>query len=440
VRLLCVCYECPPQTTPTAIRTGKLLGRLARDGWALDVVTAAADAAVPGAVIRHVPMPRESRLRSRLVRWRLAKLPDLLDWPDDKRAWVAPATAAAMAAVAEHRPDAIAVFMMPYSAGLVGLELKRRTGLPVVMNFDDSPTCSDMHASFATPWHYRRTVAFEDRLVRGADAAVFVSQRTMDRVRDRQPADHRGNFHLVRYGADPADYAGPPPAPAGDGVFRIVYLGGMTGWHAFDHGRSDPLAKRLLSRTLAMWNGLGRHWLAELDQRGSSPVFVARAAQQAMAADPSLRGRVRVEVYGNRHPRAVVDRLLAAEGVADVVDVHGPVPNAEAIRLARGADLLFMALPDRVDGSPGGRISAKTYEYLMTDRPILAALPPGEGPEFLAGWAGVTVVRPSDVAGMAAAVGAAVARPQRFDRPTATLSYDGRADAFAAVVKGMGAR
>ena len=437
MRLLCICYECPPQTTPTAIRAGKLLGRLARDGWALDVVTAARDAAVPGASVRHVPPPPASAIRSRLGQLRMGKLPELLDWPDDKRAWVAPATAAGLAAIAEHRPDAIAVFMMPYAAGLVGLELKRRTGLPVLMNFDDSPTCSDMHASFATPWHYHRTVALEDQLVRGADAAVFVSQRNLDRVRDRQPAKRRGNFHLVRYGADPADYAGPPPAPAGDGVFRIVYLGGMTGWYAFDHGRSEPLVKRVVSGALATWNGMGRHHLAELDQRGSSPVFVARAAQEVMAADASLRGRVRVEVYGNRYPQYVVDRLLSAEGVADVVAVHGPVPNAEAIRLARSADLLFMALPDRVDGSPGGRISAKTYEYLMTDRPILAALPPGEGPEFLAGYAGVTVCRPTDVAGMAAAIAAAVARPHRFERPSADLSYDGRAEAFAAVVEGM---
>ena len=69
----------------------------------------------------------------------------------------------------------------------------------------------------------------------------------------------------------------------------------------------------------------------------------------------------------------------------NIVKLHGRVPHEEALRHMVESDLLFMALPDRVDGSPGGRISAKTYEYLMTDRPILAALPPGENSRIPAG-------------------------------------------------------
>ncbi len=386
-RLLCICYDYPPDTSPTAIRTGKLLARLARGGWAIDVVTAEArPAAVGHAAVRTVPPPHPSAWTRWLTRARLSKLLELTRRVDDKRAWVAPATAAAMALVAEHRPAAVVVFMMPYSAGLVALDLKRRTGLPVLMNFDDSPTCSDMHVSFPTAWHHRRTVAYEDALVAGADALVYVSRRTLERVRDRQPAGQRAKFHLVRYGADPADFAAapadppvdPPAVGPADATFRIVYTGGLTGWFAFDDGRTG--VRRWAARALAFWNGLGQHVPTALDLRGASPVFVARAAQQVMREDPSVR--VRVEVYGNRYPAGVVNAVLAREGVADVVRLHGPVPHGRAVELARSADLLFMTLPDRVDGSPGGRISAKTYEYLMTDRPILAALPPGRGPRL----------------------------------------------------------
>ncbi len=429
-RLLCVCYELPPATTPTAIRTGRLLARLAAD-YDLDVVTAAADAAIPATV---VPSPPPSRVRHLLWRLRLSKLAELTNWVDDKRAWAGPATEAAVKLAEAHRPDAAVVFMMPYAAGLVGLAIKRRLGLAVVMNFDDSPTCSDMHVSFATGWHYRRAVRFEDELVRTADAAVFVSQRNLDRVRHRQPAEHRGKFHLVRYGADPADFAAPPPPPTD--AFRIVYVGGLTGWYSFGDGGSGW--GRAARRAMAAWNRLGRHRLTDLDQRGSSPVFVGRAARQAMAAGTPRP--VRVEVYGNRYPAAVVDRVLAAEGVADVVAVHGPVPNAAAIELSRGADLLFLTLPDRRDGSPGGRISAKTYEYLMTDRPILAALPPGENADYLAGYPGVTVVRPTDVDGMANTIRAAATNPQRFTRPTADLDYAGRAEACAGVIRQVAGR
>jgi glycosyltransferase involved in cell wall biosynthesis len=63
-----------------------------------------------------------------------------------------------------------------------------------------------------------------------------------------------------------------------------------------------------------------------------------------------------------------------------------------------------MVLPDRLDGSPGGRISAKTYEYLMTDRPVLAALPPGENREYLEDKSGVYLVDPAGVSEMAEVV------------------------------------
>ena len=60
-----------------------------------------------------------------------------------------------------------------------------------------------------------------------------------------------------------------------------------------------------------------------------------------------------------------------------------------------------MALPERVDQKPGERISLKTYEYLMTDRPILAAVPDGENRNYLQDKPGVWLVEPTDIEAMA---------------------------------------
>ena len=441
-RLLCIAYDFPPDTSPTAIRTGKLVEQLVRHGWAVDVLTAIPTAAlpgVPGVTVRTVPQPATPALGRWIRRTRLHTVSELIEWPDALAGWAQPAIEAAMAIVGERRPDAVAVFMMPYSAGRIGLALKRLTGLPLLLNFDDSPTCSDMTHSYANRWQYRRTAAYEDRLVQAADATVYVSKRNLDRVGDRQPADVRGKLHLVRYGADPADFADPvpaPPAKPGD-PFRIVYTGGMNGWHAF--GSPNPRGPRASARRAHAWlNRVGRYTAAPIDYRGSTPVFIGRAVRQLIDRRPDLAGRIRVDVHGVKFPPDAVRRLLDQERLNDIVTVSGSIPNRQAIALARRADLLLMTLPDRIDGSPGGRISAKTYEYLMTDRPILAALPPGEGPDFLAGYPGVTVVRPTDVPAMAAAVEDAVDHPgRRYARPTADLDYRGRGDAFAAVLNAI---
>ena len=108
-----------------------------------------------------------------------------------------------------------------------------------------------------------------------------------------------------------------------------------------------------------------------------------------------------------------------------------------------GADLLFLTLPKRMDGSRGGRISAKTYEYLATDRPILAAVPRGENWDYLSEKPGVWLVEPDDRDGMrkviAELAGAKFSgAPGRFDRGHlhAELSYGRRARRFEAVVRG----
>jgi glycosyltransferase involved in cell wall biosynthesis len=106
-------------------------------------------------------------------------------------------------------------------------------------------------------------------------------------------------------------------------------------------------------------------------------------------------------VYGKRYPESVENAVLDKFNLQDIVHLHDPVSHDEALRHMSEADLLFMALPNRLDGSPGGRISAKTYEYLRTDRPILGALPPGENREYLRDKPGVHLTPPDGIEDMA---------------------------------------
>ena len=98
-----------------------------------------------------------------------------------------PAILAGRRIVRETRPSAIVVFMMPYSAGLAGIALSRLTGLPLILNLDDSPTCTDMHPHSPTRLHHRLARALEDLYARRADAIVYVSQTNLELVRARQP-------------------------------------------------------------------------------------------------------------------------------------------------------------------------------------------------------------------------------------------------------------
>jgi hypothetical protein len=474
--LLCLSQSFSPDTTPTAIRASKLAQKLS-SRWDVAILTEARQVETghsgqEGRVqVQVVPSRRPRRLFAALRRLRLNKLTELLVWPDESIFWAIPAVLAGRRLIRERRPEAIVVFMMPYSAGIAGVLLSRLTGVALVLNLDDSLTCTDMHPYFPTRLHYRLAGALEDFYVRTCDAIVYVSQRNLDAVRLRQSERVREKLHLVRYGADPSDFSPRPehpehsgrrercedpranertpeertatdsPSANDDGCerFEVAYVGAMSGWWALigDRAPASPIR-----RLYGAWTRLGRHERTTLDPRTSSPAVAGRAILDLLDERPGWAGRVRLMVYGNPYEPSVVARALKRGGVEEVVTVLGPTAHTDVAEIVRGADLLFLTLPNRLDGSPGGRISAKTYEYLMTDRPILAAVPPGENWDYLEGRPGVWLVRPDDresmkaiIAELAQAKFAGQART--FDREPLReeLSYETRAQQFENVIR-----
>jgi glycosyltransferase involved in cell wall biosynthesis len=372
-----------------------------------------------------------------LRRARLERLWTLVAFPDAQLPWVRVAVRQGRTLSRARPPDVIVAFMMPYSVGLAGVLLKALSRRPLVLNFDDSMTCSDMQPEFETRLHAWLTRAVEDWYIRRADAAVFVSQRNLERVHDRLPPAHRSKLKLVRFGADPKlfeDRSEHRSTPR----FVIRYTGGFVGWTSlYEDARTRGALPRLHRRIMR----LGRVRVAELDPRTHSPVYLARAVAALIQRRPELDGKVHIEVYGNDYPQHVIDTVLDRERLAELVTVLPPVPHDEAAQLAAGADALFIALPDRADGSPGGRISAKTYEYLMTDRPIVAAVPAGENRDFLQDVPGVWLVPPAGVDEMSAILEELVepalsGEALRFQRPAQrrALDYDNLAVAFEGVL------
>jgi Glycosyl transferase 4-like domain len=436
--LLCISQSFPPERTPTAIRAEKLLRRLS-SRWEITLLTeSAGPRAQTGMHVQVLPARRPRRLLATLRRLRLGKLVEMLVWPDESIFWAIPAIFAGRRLIKETSPSAIVVFMMPYSSGLAGIVLSRLTGLPLILNLDDSPTCTDMHPHFPTRLHYLLAKALEDLYVREADAIVYVSQTNLEAVRARNPASDRDKFHLVRYGADPAAGSPHPPAPA-NARFEAVYVGAMSGWWTLiDRHEPTGAAKRLY----AAWTRLGRHVRADVDPSTSSPAVIGRAMSEAIDAHPEWAGRVSLNVYDNTYPPALVERALAATDLTGVVTVSEPVPHEQVAEILADADLLFLALPNRRDSQTGGRISAKTYEYLMTDRPILAAVPQGESWDYLTGKPGVWLVAPDDHARMREIVeelarAKLAGEPLAFDRESLReeLSYDTRAEQFAQAIR-----
>ncbi len=417
-KLFCIAHYLPPLKNPIAYRANKILGEFQK-AWKIDVLTATNDSCLAEKChIHYVKSLYPQALITWIKKLRLEKILTLLIWPDPEIFWFLPAVFKGYQLIKQQKPDAIFVIMMPYSAGLVGVALKFLTGLPLVVSLDDSLSCTDMHSHSVSWLHHHLERWLENFYVRQANAVVYVSQFNLDLVKNRQPEAEKSKFHLIRCGADPIDFATPIDSKNDNSSLDIIYTGGMNGWYDFYH---LPQEKTLVKKLYKAWLEWGYYQRTKIDYRSSSPVFVGQAIKKAISQNSEWESKIKLSVYGNGFPESVVNRVLKNQNIADVVTVSGALPHFQAIQLARQADLLLITLPNRPDGTPGGRISCKTYEYLMTDRPILAAVPYGENWTYLQDKPGVWLVEPTDIKAIKAVIiNIAIAKfsgsPLRFDR------------------------
>jgi glycosyltransferase involved in cell wall biosynthesis len=70
----------------------------------------------------------------------------------------------------------------------------------------------------------------------------------------------------------------------------------------------------------------------------------------------------------------------------------------------RAADLLFLPMHDLPEGARATVVPGKTYEYMASGQPILAAVPEGDAHDLLSTAGTAFLCRPKDVDQMAAAI------------------------------------
>jgi hypothetical protein len=423
--LFCISHIFPPKINPLANRVSKLLSGFQKD-WNIIGLTDTENAFLNNSTKIYIVKPWTPQLIIDILnKLKLNKFLDLFIWPDKSVFWVLPALIKGYQIIKQEKPDVMLVFMMPYSASITGIILKWLTGVPLIFNLNDSITCTDMHAATPTWIHHRLELCLEYLYGRHADALVYVSQVNLEIAQKQQAPDQQAKFHLIRCGIDASDYNLPidsgtdesQPKAVNDSL-DIIYTGGMNGWYEFLKPEEE---KNYLKQIYRFWMGLGWYIRAKVDYRSSSPVFIGKAMQQAIAQNPSWQDKLHLKIYGNGFSDDIVNQVLEGQGLKGLVNVFGKTPHSQVIQIARQADLLLLTLPARPDGNYGGRISVKTYEYLMTDRPILAAIPKGENWNYLNGKAGVWIVDPMDIEAMCEVINLVFSAklsgsPLRFDR------------------------
>jgi hypothetical protein len=287
--------------------------------------------------------------------------------------------------------DLIYSWMSPYESAVAAARLSEELGKPWVADLGD-PWALDEMMMFPSALHRRRELRRMRRLLGSAAAIVMSTPEATLRVRQAFPELAGKPIVSIPNGFDASDFEGPVPA-RDDGVFRIVH----TGYLHTELGTRQR-------RTAALRRVLGGE-TSGVDILTRSHVYLLEAIDCLIEQDPSLRDRIEVHLAG---VLSSTDREIA--GRSEVVRLHGYLPHAESIQLIRSADLLFLPMQNLPRGTRSSTVPGKTYEYIGSGRPILAAIPDGDAHDILSAVGTARFTAPADSTAMADAIEAEVNR------------------------------
>jgi glycosyltransferase involved in cell wall biosynthesis len=321
----------------------------------------------------------QSKFRQRL------NVTDSMGW------WVEPAIRLGMELVAQHKPNAIVVTMSPFTAARAGMELKRRTGLPLIFDLRD-PWALDETRIYPTHWHAARDKAAMKRAMNAADRVVMNTPQSAAAVREmfRIPAE---KVVAITNGYDAADFGHSQPQPAAADVLRVVHTGMF---HTDLAGLwDDLLAKRGLVNKLKCAPRPINLWTR-------TPRYLLEAMERVISRGDIPAGKLELVLVGELSPQ---DREMVQKSpVASSVKMLGYTPHGQSVGWLESADALFLPLHTPLDGQPTLVVPGKAYEYLGSGRPILAMCPPGDMRDFVTSTNSGNVTGGDDVAAAAAAL------------------------------------
>jgi hypothetical protein len=288
------------------------------------------------------------------------------------------------AMIREHSPELIFVTMSPFDDALVAAELARRHGLPWIADLRD-PWALDEFQVHRSRWHRSVEMRRMARMLRSATSIIMNTPEACRRFRASFPDLASKAVVSITNGYDRDDFSTERKVMI-PGKFNVVH----SGYFHADFGLRQErrvLEYKVLGRTRSGVRLLPR-----------SHFYLLQALQRWFRDAPEERSHVAVVCLGVASPSD--QRLVTDMGCDDLFTFAGYTPHSECLKYVQGADLLFLPMHSVADGDRATIVPGKTYEYIGSSRPILAAVPAGDARDYLLETATAFICEPSDVTEM----------------------------------------
>ena len=253
----------------------------------------------------------------------------ILATPDPKIWWCRPAYYKAVKLLKKIKPDVIFSTAPPHSSHLLGIWLKRKTGIPLVLDFRD-PWSRSPWSGEKSEYIEKLNQSMERQCVESADAVILNTDNARDEFIRFYDAQDSAKFHSIPNGYDPDSLSeigkhSVQQNPTGNERFTVSHLGTI-------YGKRD-----------------------------------IRPFLQALAAhNKQHQTKIFFEQIGHLKVNYDLKSELRKLGIEDSVFVSPQIPHTEALNKMATSDALLLLQPDGNLQIPG-----KLFEMILYRKPII---------------------------------------------------------------------
>ncbi len=269
------------------------------------------------------------------------KISKLVFYPDNKKGWIEPAIKKGVEIIEKKDVRLIFSTAPPFSNHIIGRDLKKRTNLPLVLDYRDSWTQNHFMTDLSG-WQRRIMERMEASCLKEANGVVGLDDFMLYQMK-LQNSDKKTKFEVIPHGFDPED---------------------------FENDESTSFSKKK-GKLNILYSGL----FYEANQ----PDLFLQAIKKIFEEHPEWVHSIHLHFQGGLDKR--ITTFIQKLGLSNHVSDYGYVNHKLAVQNIQKADLLWMIS----NFSPELKQikSGKLFEYFGTGKPVLGLIHEGVAAELL---------------------------------------------------------
>ncbi|MCX8009558.1 MAG: glycosyltransferase [Ignavibacteria bacterium] len=289
------------------------------------------------------------------------KLSQLFFIPDNKIGWRKKAVKSACKILESESFDLIFATAPPFTALQVGMDLKSKFKIPLVVDYRDA-WVDNQYSFYWTPFHRSLNKLMEREVLKKSNKIIAYNRQLKEHILQVHQFLNFEDVVIIPHGYDPEDFQIKFESTKTKNKMRITYTGSFY----------DKI----------------------------TPKYLILAVKELFYEKPDLSNRLEFCFVG--HFRKHNEKLIKKFNLTNAFNLVGYLEHRESVKYLLDSDVLWLTLGEMKNVKTIA--TSKLFEYFGAEKPILASVPDGAITSLLREYEAYLITPPHDIRAIKSAI------------------------------------